>query len=703
MPSPEQERLESLTESIVELLRRQNEFEKRLALLEGQNVAQKTTPQVQQPVGREVPRNPPANPPVYQSVSPVSPSFAREKSDPAARPKNVALETKVGLTVINRIGVITLVLGVAFFFKWAVDNNWIGPAGRVLLGILAGSATLWAGDVLWRKAQRAFAQGITGTGIAVLYLSFYSAFGFYHLIPQVLAFPLMCSVTGLAFALSLRYDSPAVTALGLLGGYLTPILLSTGEDHPWFLFSYIFLLDAATLALAKKRNWRLLELMSVVATVLIYGAWLIKVPRHTDRLPATAFLFAFYALFSWSLEPALYVSLHALAALAIVNIGQESPALFFPLALLLAAGGLVYAERRPFLYMLYGAFGSFWLSYALFALSNSPAGVLPEFLGITAAFLVFFLWNVWRLAGKQQMPGAQRLSVVALNGIVYYAAAYQILHVPHHNYLGLLAVAVAGAYLSFGAFLYRTRSAAEQDLRPILLSLGMALAFATLAIPIQFTGFTITIAWSLEAAVLSWIGLRLHNSRAVVGGMVVFALVAFRLLSFDSTMLPDARTYSLLWNQRFVTFAVASISFFLAAWWTSQTSRSIALWEYLAGHIILLSALSLELIAWAERSMPPENVLSTQTVSISVLFGVYALVLVSVGVATRTAVNRIAGLVLIGLVIVKLYLFDVWQLQRPYRISAFIALGVLLISTSFLYSRFRPLIESLLKDDETAS
>jgi uncharacterized membrane protein len=101
--------------------------------------------------------------------------------------------------------------------------------------------------------------------------------------------------------------------------------------------------------------------------------------------------------------------------------------------------------------------------------------------------------------------------------------------------------------------------------------------------------------------------------------------------------------------------------------------------------------------------MPPQNILSAKTVSISILFAVYALMLITAGVATRTAANRIAGLVLIGLVIVKLYLFDVWQLQRSYRISAFIALGFLLISTSFLYSRFRHLIESLLKNDEASS
>jgi len=90
-------------------------------------------------------------------------------------------------------------------------------------------------------------------------------------------------------------------------------------------------------------------------------------------------------------------------------------------------------------------------------------------------------------------------------------------------------------------------------------------------------------------------------------------------------------------------------------------------------------------------------------VTISILFAVYAAILVSIGVAARSALNRIAGLALIALVILKLYLYDIWQLGRVYRISAFVALGILLIATSFLYSRFRGLVEGWWKDDETGS
>ncbi len=625
----------------------------------------------------------------------------------APEPGKPKLETKVGLTIVNRIGVVTLVLGVAFFFKWAVDNNWIGPGGRVILGVLAGFAALGAADFLWRKGQQVFAQGVTGTGIAILYLSFYAAFDFYHLIPQGFVFLLMFAVTGMAIALSLRYGSQAITALGFFGGYLTPLLLSSGEDHPWFLFGYVLLLNAAALALAKIRNWRVLEALSFIATVLIYGGWLTSsFPQHKQRAVATLALFAYYILYSQAALRFLFLSAQFLAALALSFAWSNSIGGFFLFALLTAIGGLVYAEWRKSSPALSVAFASFWLSYGLWELWNwSYAGIGPfsRFLGITLAFSLFFGFLAWQIAGKRQALTVPRLSALAFNGIVYYGAAYSLLNRHHHGDLGLLAVAVAGAYLGFGAYLYRGRASANSDLRPVLLSLGMSLCFITLAIPIQFTGFTITVAWSLQAAVLTWIGMRLRSQRAIEGALLLFAFVLIRLFLIDSFMFVDARAYQLLWNKRFVTFAAAALSLFAAAYWASRLSRSIALLEYFAGQIVLLSGLTMEVVGWAERSTPPQNLLSVETIATSILFGVYAVVLVSVGVGTRTAINRIAGLGLIGLVIVKLYLFDVWQLQRIYRISAFVALGLLLIGTSFLYSRFRQLIESLWKDDKARS
>jgi uncharacterized membrane protein len=236
----------------------------------------------------------------------------------------------------------------------------------------------------------------------------------------------------------------------------------------------------------------------------------------------------------------------------------------------------------------------------------------------------------------------------------------------------------------------------------MVLSLGIALCFLTLAIPIQFTGFSVTLGWALEAAALAWIGLRLQESKAIVGSVIVFSFTLFRVVIFDSEMYANAQSHFVLWNRRFLTFVVVAFCLLIAARW-SQLHRRIALADYFAGHFVLLFGLTLEVIDWSSRWTMPQSVANVETVSISVLFGLYAVTLIVLGVATRTVLNRISGLALIGLVIVKLYLFDVWQLERVYRISAFVALGILLIGTSFLYSRFRRLVESWWKDDEPRS
>jgi uncharacterized membrane protein len=611
-------------------------------------------------------------------------------------------ETQVGLTLVNRIGVVTIVLGIGFFFKWAVDNEWIGPAGRVILGVLAGFAALGAADYLWRKGQRIFAQGITGVGIAILYLALYAAFGFYKLIPQGYAFALMFVATVLACALALRYDSIAIAALGLLAGYLTPILLSTGEDHPWFLFTYTLILNVGLLALVRTRGWRPLEILGVAATFTLYWGWFSEHFGDQKRLVGTFFALIYYALFAevtlWPLVAVSQVS----AAFAIGAIWKQEVGVFFFLELVIALGGLFIADRKRSATILSTTFAVFWAVYALwFSDLHRPLPIGQLFIGLTFAFLVFFIWNFWWFLVEHQAPRVPDMVVLALNGAGYFGACYSILNPAYHAWLGLLAVAVAGVHLAFGMELWRRREADHADLRPILLSLGVALGFLTLAIPIQFSEYRITMAWSLEGAALTWIGARIQSRRMTFAALAVLGLVAIRLGSIDSWMFSDPASYSAVWNARFLTFVIAAVSCWLSAWWVAE--KEIGLIDYAAGHVFLLWGMSLEVIGWAERTTPPQNLLSIETVSISILFAIYAVILVSAGVASKTAVNRIAGLGLIGFVVLKLYIFDVWQLDRIYRISAFVVLGALLLMTSFLYSHFRALIESWWKNDEAPS
>jgi hypothetical protein len=592
-----------------------------------------------------------------------------------------------------------LVLGIAFLFKWAVDNQYIGPIGRVILGVIAGLAAIGVADVLWNKGQRIFAQGVTATGLGILYLSTYAAFGYYHLVPQELAFVFMVATTALATALALRYESVAIAVLGLIGGYLTPILLSTGQDRPWFLFSYVLLLNAGALVLARVKQWKLLEIESFAATVLLYTLWFGERFTSEKQFVATFFALIFYAVFSECLITPLPVIAQVLAAISMAAIWHDNASTYLFLALILAAGGLAIADLRRIKVAATATFAVFWAVYALWQseLPNPhPIGVL--FAGITVAFLLFVAWIPWRIVVRQQNAKAEELVILALNGAAYFGASYAMLNTDYHAWMGLLAVGVAGVHLALGAWMWRRRAAELPDERPILLSVAVSLSLLTLAAPIQFTQYRITMAWSLEFLALSWIAVRARSTLMGYGAVLVSVLVWMRLVSIDSWIFSDPNSYPLIANARFLTFAIAAVCSWGAAYFTKP--NPMALLHYLAGHVIMLWGLSMEDLAWAARTSSPQNLLSVETVSISILYAVYAVFLIIAGVGTRTVVNRISGLSLIGFVVLKLYLFDVWQLGRGYRISAFVALGALLLTTSFLYSHFRALIESWWRDDQ---
>jgi uncharacterized membrane protein len=304
-----------------------------------------------------------------------------------------------------------------------------------------------------------------------------------------------------------------------------------------------------------------------------------------------------------------------------------------------------------------------------------------------------------RLARKAELRTPEFL-VLALNAVAYYAAAYNLLVTDNRAYLGLFTVALAGLYLAMSMQLWRHLPQDTRDSRPVLLSLGVALTLITLAAPIQFTGYRITIGWAVEAAALTWIGKRARSERLIIAALCVFGLVLIRLWTIDSWiyMRPE---YRALWNGRFITFLVAAAALWASAYWIGAGIRAVA--AYIAGHVVLMWGLMLEVTGWAERTAAPQNLTNLESTSISILMAVYALVLVAAGVVTRTLINRVLGLGLIGLVVAKLYLYDVWLLVRVYRIAAFAVLGALLLITSYLYSHYREKIESWWKDEQPPS
>ncbi|HEY78680.1 MAG TPA: DUF2339 domain-containing protein, partial [Dehalococcoidia bacterium] len=214
--------------------------------------------------------------PVSTPIQP-TPSVRKDKGVPA-KPRE--WEQILGGNWLARIGVIALIIGAAFFIKFAFDNDWLGPTARVILGAVVGLAMV-GGGYYWQKKYPVFAQALSGGGIAILYLSVFAAFNIFQLIPFYPAVGLLLLISIGSAALSVRLNSMALAIIGIFGAFSAPFIL--GIDRPIAgdiqagqsvqLLIYIMVVDLGVLLLSTFRNWRWFTLLALFSSLTAYGLW----------------------------------------------------------------------------------------------------------------------------------------------------------------------------------------------------------------------------------------------------------------------------------------------------------------------------------------------------------------------------------------------------------------------------------------------
>ncbi|HEX3353562.1 MAG TPA: DUF2339 domain-containing protein [Terriglobales bacterium] len=234
------------------------------------------------------------------AVPPVPPKPAVIAS---ARPSTADLESRIGSHWLNRIGIAAVLVGVSYFLKFAFDNNWIGPTGRVAIGILAG-----VGIVIWSerfrsRGYRVFSFSLKAVGVGILYLSLYAAFQVYSLVPSSVAFVMMLAVTAATAVMAWAQDAEILAAFALVGGFTTPVLLSTGQNRELALFSYVAILDFGALLLVILKPWRRLLVLSYLGTLLLYVGWYSSYYNRAQLRLTVGFATLFFAIFA--VEPLL--------------------------------------------------------------------------------------------------------------------------------------------------------------------------------------------------------------------------------------------------------------------------------------------------------------------------------------------------------------------------------------------------------------
>ena len=183
-----------------------------------------------------------------------------------------SLEAFIGEDLASKVGIIITVLGVAIGVKYAIDHDLISPWGRIILGYLAGCGLLETAFRLRRKDEKYenLSNIVLGGGFASVFFVTYAAYAFYGLMPQSVTFGLMVLITCLTVAAALKYDQQLIAVGGLVGAYAVPFLLSTGEDKPITLFTYMAIINIGILFISFKKDWRFLFYLSFIVTWLVF-------------------------------------------------------------------------------------------------------------------------------------------------------------------------------------------------------------------------------------------------------------------------------------------------------------------------------------------------------------------------------------------------------------------------------------------------
>jgi uncharacterized membrane protein len=315
---------------------------------------------------------------VAEAPAPKPPLKARE-----TKPGETAsLESRIGGQLLNRIGILAVLIGVAWFLKLAFDRNWIGPPVRVWIGLAAAAALAVWSERFRRQGFPAFSYSLKALGTSIAYLSLWAASSVFHLGPSWLIFVAMSAVTIANAVLARRQNSELLGLYALAGGLATPGLLSIGHSNEIFLFLYLALLNAGALFLMAAHQWKRVAWAALLGTAAYYIGWSV-IEDDPSHLPLMVFFLA------------LFFALFAVAPFLILRGAKSLPASFF-IAFPIVNAAATWAA----LMVLFGARGQHagrpWLTIALAGgcLLMAAARRRPAILSCTNVGLAIFFVTV---------------------------------------------------------------------------------------------------------------------------------------------------------------------------------------------------------------------------------------------------------------------------------------------------------------------
>lgn len=678
------------------------------------------------------------------------------------------LEKFIGENLINKIGILIIVIGVGIGAKYAIDNEMISPLTRIILGYLMGIGLM--GFAIKLKAKyKNFSAVLLSGAMAIMYFITFAAYDFYGLIPQEIAFGLMLIFTVFTVVAAIHYDKQVIAHIGLVGAYAVPFLLSDGSGKIIVLFTYMAIINAGILVISFKKHWKPLYYVAFLFTWLIYSGWYFnKYDIEEHFALGFIFLLIFFVTF--------YVTSLAYKVIEKEKFKIDDIILLLANSFVFYGFGFTSLQEHE-----YGAelLGIFTLANAMihFAVSavvyyqkladknllHFISGMVLVFITITIpvqlegswvamlwaleAALVFWIGRTKKVAVYEAL--AYPLMVLAFFGVLaYWNDAYPTynLDTPETKITPLLNIHFLTSLIVLASFgfiniLNHNKSYTSfikskevlNGLSNLALTILLIATYSAFKIEIETywkqlyidSALTINVEGSdypnyyhnhdlqtmqkiwlvnytlLFITVVSFINLKFIKQTLSgiisVGGIILGTLI---FLTGGLYMLSDLREsyleqeLSMYYDITSFNIIIRYISYlFLAGLLT--TFYFIKKWlvdkkviGYLFDAVIYISILwvaSSELINWMDITEFGQS----YKLGLSILWGVYALGAVVMGIWQKKKHIRIGAIALFGVTLAKLFLYDISHLNTIAKTIVFVSLGILLLIISFLYNKYK--------------
>lgn len=634
--------------------------------------------------------------------------------------------------ILTVLGIITLILGVGYFVKYAIDKNWIGETARVSIGVFGGLAIAFTGFLL-RKNYRIYSYILTGGAVVMLYFSINLGFREYHLFSQTSAFIVLIGITLFAIALAYFYSSEVLILIATIGGFCAPLMVSTGESNYPFLFGYITLLNFGMLAITFLKNWKSLGWVCFVLSSLYFSGWVFSEQQMISTIYLYLFYFTFYAfaladmfrqkvLQKFDIMMLVLINIFVVAALVYVfKVLDYEPVILIPISFAVINAVFLLREIKSKNYDTnFSVFSGLIISLLTFSVAVYLNNYVMTSFWATESVLLMFLWQktgqsifkrffkyifclmiIAQIFTWSHYYDSDNLPLIANKVFItsFWTGLSVIANLIVVNYFdknkesrsgrafGLLSLAAFVLFYFIFLFELYYHIRELENNRIIILMLFYSVYYAAAVLVLQ-SFVKIGDYWDSGLGYLL-LGLFI--------GLSGFATVTDSILVFRSSngffglyllyLIPLVYLIQKLFRNK--AFLTADYN----VWLLMFTIIFVICCEI--NHLYLVYSIGKlqEIMYLQERFV---------IFYLPIIWAVLGVSMIYFGIRRSLPELTKCGFALIGLMIIKLYAYDIWKMDNISRIIAFIALGLILLISSFTFQKLKLMLRKVIDKDKNS-